>query len=178
MDDELRERPADEPALADAVVPDEALDEDSAPDLDTVVRERDEYLADLQRLKAEFDNFRKRSMREGAVEREAGTARVVSSMLDVLDDFELAVLATESSQDIEGLRRGVEIVYGKLRDVLRGFGLERLGEKGEPFDLVRHDAVQFEGDAEGAEQIGSALLHVREGSDEDLEAVEECLADQ
>jgi len=40
------------------------------------------------------------------------------------------------------------------------------------------EAVQFEGDAEGAEQIGSALLHVREGSDEDLEAVEECLADQ
>ena len=110
----------------------------------TAEQQRDEYLADLQRLKAEFDNFRRRTMREGAAQRDAGAAVILRSLLDVVDDFELAVLATETTDDVERLRRGVELVYGKLVDVLRAAGVERVADSGVPFDPTLHDAVHSE----------------------------------
>lgn len=120
--------------------------------LDEAERERDEYLDALRRTQAEFSNYRKRSMREGAEQRQQGIAEVLSRLADVVDDFELAVLAGENAQDVTSLRRGVEMVYGKLLDSLRSFGLERIAEEGVPFDPERHDAVQkASGEEEGGE---------------------------
>lgn len=110
--------------------------------LRTAEGERDEYLDALRRAQAEFANYRKRSMREGTEQRQQGVAEVLSGLADVVDDFELAVLAGENAQDVASLRRGVEMVYGKLFDTLRSFGLERIAEEGVPFDPERHDAVQ------------------------------------
>jgi molecular chaperone GrpE len=102
---------------------------------------RDEYLDDLRRAQAEFANYRKRAMREGAEQREQGTIDVLGKLVDVVDDFELAVLASENAQDVESLRRGVEMVYGKLIDTLRSYGLERIGQEGVPFDPELHAAT-------------------------------------
>lgn len=110
--------------------------------LAAVEAERDEYLDHLRRTQAEFQNFRKRTMREGAAQREQGQVEVLTRLIDVLDDFELAVLAAESATDVESLRRGVEMVYGKLVDAVRSFGLEKIGLEGVPFDPERHEAVQ------------------------------------
>ena len=146
---------AEEDAGDDAGAPADAPS-DALADLE---QQRDEYLADLQRLKADFDNFRKRTMREGAALREAGAASVLSSLLDVVDEFELAVLASESSSDVERLRHGVELVYGKLVDTLRSAGLEKFGVVGEPFDPQRHDAVQsVEDEVERAEPVVAEVL--------------------
>lgn len=109
---------------------------------------RDEYLEDLRRTQAEFQNFRKRTMREGALQREQGTIDVLSRLVDVVDDFELAVLATASASEVASLRKGVEMVYGKFVEVLQAFGLEKIGQEGVPFDPQRHDAVQHVQDGE------------------------------
>ena len=108
---------------------------------------RDEYLEDVRRARAEFENYRKRMLREGATQRVAGIAELATKLLDVLDDFDRTVDAAVKSQD-EGLRKGVELVYGKLVDTLRGIGLERIEETDVTFDPNRHEAVQ-QVDAEG-----------------------------
>lgn len=117
--------------------------------LDDAEARRDEYLEALQRTQAEFQNFRKRSMREGATQRESGTTEVLAKLIDVVDDFELAVVAVESNADPERVRKGVEMVYGKLIEALRSFGLEKIGQEGVPFDPELHDAVQ-QVDSDGA----------------------------
>jgi molecular chaperone GrpE len=116
--------------------------EDLRETLARVEAERDQYLDDLQRARAEFQNYRRRTEREGGQRREQGRADVLRQLLDVLDEFELAVMAADSASDVASVRHGVEMVYGKLIDVLRSFGLEKIGREGVPFDPERHDAVQ------------------------------------
>lgn len=102
---------------------------------------RDEYLDDVRRARAEFENYRKRMLREAQQMRSAGTAELAGKLLDVLDDFDRTLDAAQTSED-EGLKRGVELVYGKLVEVLRGAGLRRIDEAGVTFDPQRHEAVQ------------------------------------
>ncbi|MFN2557870.1 MAG: nucleotide exchange factor GrpE [Nitriliruptorales bacterium] len=109
---------------------------------------RDEYLEDLRRTQAEFQNFRKRTMREGALQREQGMIEVLSRLMDVVDDFELAVLAVDSATEVATLHKGIEMVYAKFVEVLKSFGLEKIGQEGVPFDPQRHDAVQRVEDGE------------------------------
>lgn len=121
---------------------------------------RDEYLDDVRRARAEFENYRKRMMRDGVAQRSAGKAEVATRLLDVLDDFDRTVDAAETSED-ESLRKGVELVYGKLIDVLRGIGLRRIDVTGVPFDPSLHEAVQqvaAEGDDAPAEPVVAEVL--------------------
>lgn len=102
---------------------------------------RDEYLEDVRRGRAEFENYRKRIMREGAAQREAGKAEAAAQLLEVLDDLDRTLEAAETSQD-EHLAKGVELVASKLVGALQGLGLERLDAAGVAFDPTRHEAVQ------------------------------------
>jgi molecular chaperone GrpE len=109
-----------------------------------------EYRDHLLRLQAEFDNFRKRTVREqtGALERAAEP--LMRRLLDVLDDFDLALMAADRTPDIEQFMRGVELVYAKLTDILEAEGLERMDAVGTPFDPERHEALMHsEGDGDG-----------------------------
>jgi molecular chaperone GrpE len=102
---------------------------------------RDEYLEDVRRARAEFENYRKRTMKEATGQRDHGRADVAVRLLDVLDDFDRTLDAAQGSSD-EGLSRGVELVYGKLVSALRELGLARIDATGVPFDPTRHEAVQ------------------------------------
>jgi molecular chaperone GrpE len=104
-----------------------------------IERERDEYLDALQRLKAEFDNFRKRNARDQ--ERLAGraTERLVQELLPVLDDLERALQAAESHQEAQ-LEDGVRLVHRALADLLRRQGLEEIETDGR-FDPHVHEAL-------------------------------------
>lgn len=104
-------------------------------------RERDEYLDALRRKQAEFENFRKRMMRDGAAQRILGHAEVAERMLDVLDDFDRTIQAAGDDVDASFLR-GVQLVHDKLAGVLEDFGLTRIEDDGGTFDPNRHEAVQ------------------------------------
>jgi molecular chaperone GrpE len=101
--------------------------------------ERDEYLDHLRRLQADFDNFRKRMMRDQTSHLERATSVLIEQLLPVLDAFELAML--NAGSDAERLRKGVELVYSELLGVLEKAGLERIEAKGKPFDPEEHEAV-------------------------------------
>lgn len=116
-------------------------------DLDTFEAQRDEYLDDLRRSHADFENYRKRVARDGAIQREHGRSDVVIALLDVLDDLERVVAAADAltdtlPADVTAVASGVRVVAEKAQRVLEGLGVERVDVVGAPFDPTVHDAVQ------------------------------------
>ncbi len=99
-----------------------------------------ELTADLQRVQADFANYRKRSLRDQDMAGERAKATVVSQLLPVLDDLERA----RSHGDLES--GPMKSVADKLVGVLGGLGLVAFGTEGEEFDPSMHEAVQHEGD--------------------------------
>ena len=108
-----------------------------------------QHLDDLLRLKAEFENFRKRMVKEQTQMVERAASGLVERLLPVLDNFELALIAADRTKDYEAMVRGVELVYSELIEVLRREGLEPIKAVEAPFDPELHEAVmQAEGDGE------------------------------
>lgn len=113
--------------------------------------ERNEYLDTLRRVQAEFENYRKRVIKEQTALVDRATEGLVGQLLPVLDSFELALKNFDAAggQDTESVRKGVELVYAELLGVLEKAGLSRVEAEGKPFDPNVHEAVmQEEGDGE------------------------------
>jgi molecular chaperone GrpE len=113
-------------------------------EFEAVSAERDQYLDSLRRLKAEFDNSRKRQERERARILESASEKLVQELLPVLDNLDRAL---ESEGDI---REGVRATRDQLADVLANEGLLPVASDGQPFDPNVHEAVmgQFSEDHE------------------------------
>ena len=119
----------------------EAEEDAIAADLDKARAEAESYLDDLRRLQADFDNYRKRTLREQTARTASASQALVARLLPVLDNFELAVSSAERSRDFDRMLKGVEMVFGELREVLEAEGLVRIEAEGKPFDPERHEAV-------------------------------------
>ncbi len=104
-----------------------------------VVAERDEYLDSLQRLKAEFDNYRKRVERDREAQHQAGVRELVGELLPVIDNLERALAALGGVGD--QIVAGIEMVRGQLTGLLGGRGVEEIAAHAEPFDPTVHEAV-------------------------------------
>lgn len=119
-------------------------------DLETLLREREELLDTTRRLQADFENYRKRVLREQTALADRAAEGLVEQLLPVLDNFELALANLGNGDtDIDKVRKGVELVFSELAAILERAGLERIEAAGTPFDPTEHDAVmQDEGDAE------------------------------
>ncbi len=116
------------------------------------------HLDDLQRLKAEFDNYRKRTLREQSHLIEIASAGLVSRLITVLDHFELALGAGGESKNFESMLDGIRLVFSELTEVLRGEGLEPILAKGEKFDPEFHDAAMSDsGDGSGTHVVEEVL---------------------
>lgn len=96
--------------------------------------ERD-YLDDLRRLQAEFDNYRKRMMKEQTAMAERATARLVGHLLPVLDNFDRAAAHARDDE-------AVTLLHRQLKDVLIAEGLEEIPALGLPFDPRVHEAIE------------------------------------
>lgn len=117
--------------------------------LEAAREEARSHLEHLQRLQADFDNFRKRADREQARAVDLAARPVMERMLEVLDDFEMAFAALPGDGPTpEGFRRGMELLYAKLVESLRTEGLERIAALGEPFDPTVHEALMQTGDGD------------------------------
>ena len=139
-DEAVSER-ADESAEEAAAEAAEEIEDAIAADLDKARTEAALYLDDLRRLQADFDNYRKRTLREQTARSASASQALVARLLPVLDNFELAVSAAEQSRDFDRMLKGVEMVLGALREVLEGEGLVKIEAEGKPFDPERHEAV-------------------------------------
>ena len=119
----------------------EASDDAIAADLEKARAEAESYLDDLRRLQADFDNYRKRTLREQTARAASASQALVARLLPVLDNFELAVSSAEHSRDFDRMLKGVEMVFGEFREVMEGEGLVKIEAEGKPFDPERHEAV-------------------------------------
>ena len=98
---------------------------------------RDKYL----RLQAEFDNYRKRTLREKMELVQSGGSDVLKAMLPVVDDVNRALAAMEKSDDVAALREGVRLIAQKFDEVLRSKGVTEIEAVGLELDTDRHEAV-------------------------------------
>jgi len=99
--------------------------------------QKEKYL----RLFAEFDNFRKRSAREGLELRQTAGKEVIVSLLDVLDDCDRAERQLQSADNIDQVKEGIQLVFSKLRSVLQGKGLKAMVSVHTDFDVEKHEAI-------------------------------------
>lgn len=95
----------------------------------------------LLRQMAEFDNYRKRTMKEKAEIILNGSAGVVTDILPVIDDLERAIANSAKSENYNALKEGVELIYNKLMHILEQKGLQKISPKNEPFDTDFHEAI-------------------------------------
>ncbi|HWA93589.1 MAG TPA: nucleotide exchange factor GrpE [Terracidiphilus sp.] len=109
-----------------------------AAELEKVKAERDQLVDRLARMQAEFENARKRAERERQEFREIAAGNVVEQFLPVLDNFELALKATGSA---EQLRSGVELIVKQMEEVLKGLQVSAVPAVGNEFDPRHHEAL-------------------------------------
>ena len=126
-------------------------------ELDAARRESAEYREHLMRLQAEFDNYRKRVLKEQTQLAGMAAEPLARALLEVVDDFELALMAAQKEPDYETFLRGVELVYAKLADALRSEGIERIEAEGKPFDPELHEALMQSGDGAGEPVVADVL---------------------
>lgn len=98
---------------------------------------KDKYLRQV----AEFDNYRKRTLKEKTELILNGGEKIITSLLPVLDDMERAQQNIEKSDDIEALKEGTNLVFKKLMTVLESAGLQKIDTDGKDFDTDVHEAI-------------------------------------
>ncbi len=93
------------------------------------------------RLQADFENYKKRAARESEAMREAASADAMLKLLPIVDDFEIAMSHMDKSSHKE-FGHGMELIFIKIKDMLKREGVEEMKALGERFDPYRHDAIR------------------------------------
>ena len=123
-----------------------------------IEEQKDKYL----RLSAEFDNYRKRTMKEKAELILNGGEKSISSILPVIDDFERAIKTMETAKDVKAVKEGVELIYNKFMATLAQNGVKVIETKDQPLDTDYHEAIAVI-PAPSEEQKGKILDCVQTG---------------
>lgn len=116
----------------------------TAADPSELQQQRDQFYDLLLRKTAEFDNYRKRIERERQSFAEATTAGLVEELLPLLDDFERALAADPGTERVDPYRKGIELIYRQLEELLRKRGVRPIEALGQEFDPHVHQAVSYE----------------------------------
>ena len=102
-----------------------------------IEEQKDKYL----RLSAEFDNYRKRTIKEKAELILNGGEKSISSILPIVDDFERAIKNMETATDVAAVKEGIELIYNKFISVLGQNGVKVIETKEKPLDTDFHEAI-------------------------------------
>ena len=153
------EQPQDEQAEnAAPMTHEEELEKELETAQETIEEQKDKYL----RLSAEFDNYRKRTMKEKAELILNGGEKSISSILPVIDDFERAIKTMETAKDVKAVKEGVELIYNKFMAVMAQNGVKVIETKDQPLDTDYHEAIAVI-PAPSEEQKGKILDCVQTG---------------
>ena len=132
------EQPQDEQAEnAAPMTHEEELEKELETAQETIEEQKDKYL----RLSAEFDNYRKRTMKEKAELILNGGEKSLSSILPVVDDFERAIKTMETATDVQAVKEGVELIYNKFMATLAQNGVKGIETKDQPLNTDYHEAI-------------------------------------
>lgn len=170
--DNLNQTPADENLQNEQNVENEAVEQtesvsqEASDNAEIRLTEAEIKLADMQdkflRQAAEFDNYRKRTVKEKAELIKNGSADIMTEILPFIDDLERAIANSQKSDDFQTLKDGIEIIYNKLMRTLEQKGLQKISPKDEPFDTDFHEAIAMI-PAPNEESKGKVLDCTRDG---------------
>ena len=133
------ETKADAPKQEEALVENEIDATQKA--LDELQSKYDQLNDTYLRSLAEYDNYRKRSLREKADLIKTGGESVLINVLTVVDDMERGLAATKDAQDIEAVKQGMDLIYNKLQSFLKQNGITAIETEGKAFDTDLHEAI-------------------------------------
>jgi molecular chaperone GrpE len=133
---------------------------EAPPDTAELQRERDDYRDRWMRKSAEFDNYRKRLERERREQSDQAVVDLLQELLLVVDDFDRA-LTVDSGDGDPAYRKGVELIHGKLHDLLAKYGVKPIDALGADFDPNVHQAVVHESSPDHRE--GEVIGELRKG---------------
>ena len=157
--DTAEEQPQNDQAEEAAPLTHEEQLEKELEDAQAVIEEqKDKYL----RLSAEFDNYRKRTMKEKAELILNGGEKSISRLLPVIYDFERAIKTMETAKDVKAVKEGVELIYNKFMATLAQNGVKVIETKDQPLDTDYHEAIAVI-PAPSEEQKGKILDCVQTG---------------
>lgn len=105
--------------------------------LDEIAQLKDKYLRSV----AEFDNYRKRTLKEKAELILNGSEKAVVAMLPVIDDMERALISAENTTDTEALKEGMRLIYQKTNKIMESLGVKKIETTDADFDTNFHEAV-------------------------------------
>jgi len=95
----------------------------------------------LLRLYSEFDNYRKRTIKEKIEMSKTASEQLITDLLPVMDDFERAAKSLEATDNVDVLKEGVQLIFVKFRSILTSRGLQEIKTMGEPFDTDHQEAI-------------------------------------
>ena len=133
---------------------------EAPPDVTDLQRERDDFRDRWMRKSAEFDNYRKRIERERREQADQAVVDLLQELLLVVDDFDRA-LTVDAGDGDPAYRKGVELIHGKLHDILRKHGVRPFDALGADFDPNVHQAVVHESSPDHRE--GEVIGELRKG---------------
>ncbi len=138
MVDDVNSTPAED-AMAEEVAADEVtvLTKENEELKQQVEKEKKEYMF----LMAEFDNFRKRTLKEKSELIKNAGEGAFKGLLPIVDDFERALKATEGSEDAGAIREGMELIYKKLKKYMEQNGVKEMDPEDRDFDADKHEAI-------------------------------------
>lgn len=140
------------------LTPEQQLSKDLETAQAMIEEQKDKYL----RLSAEFDNYRKRTMKEKAELIKNGGEKAIAAVLPILDDLERALTNMQQADDVKAMYEGIDLIYQKFLKNLNQEGLEKMNPVGEAFDTDFHEAVALI-PAQEEEQKGKVLDCVQTG---------------
>lgn len=129
------------PADASETPADKQQEEEPADPLDAALAEIEKLKQKLLYTTAEFDNYRKRTLKEKSELILNGSSTTLEALLPVIDDMERAIEGQDAVDDVEALKEGQQLIYKKLMHVLSTLGLKAIDTKDQLFDVDFHEAV-------------------------------------
>ena len=141
--------------------PDDELQSEPQAEIEESYRERDQFRQMLQRVQADFTNYRRRSEEEKEQHQKYANSRLVLRLLPVLDDLDLAIdHASKSGADPSWLD-GIKLIQRKLASLVESESVTKIEVEGRPFDPLEHEAMSFQ--ESETHQDGQILTVVRDG---------------
>ena len=122
----------------------ESTPEETTSDADNLALQEEKYAKlqdDYLRLRAEFDNYRKRTLKEKSELIKSAGESVLLNILPLVDDFERAQKALENVSDVESMKEGIDLIYEKFISFLAQNGVKAIETEGKDFDLDFHEAI-------------------------------------
>ena len=158
-DSEKPQNQSPDPEDIEEVVPEEVIPEEETSDekkvdeaLDDACSEAEKKIAELQQevekekkeylfLMAEFDNFRKRTLKEKSEIIKNAGENVLKGLLPIMDDFERGLKAAENSPEADSVKEGLKLIYSKLQKYLNQNGVKEFDPADDTFDTEKHEAI-------------------------------------